>query len=77
MYKGAATAPGSTRFGGFRAGVRVVWMIDPQTRTAAVHTAPEALTPLTEAQDLDGGDLLPGFRLPLAALFAALDRRGD
>src|SRR4051812_44578501 len=44
----------------FLAGVRLVWMIDPRTRTAAVYTAPDtpAIT-LDETQALDGGNVLP------------------
>jgi Uma2 family endonuclease len=61
----------------FEAGVRVVWLIDPRTRTALVHTSPKASTKLDEGQALDGGDVLPGFALPLAELFECLDRGRD
>ncbi|HEX8202387.1 MAG TPA: Uma2 family endonuclease [Isosphaeraceae bacterium] len=60
----------------FDAGVRLVWMIDPRTRTATVFTGPEQATMLDEAQTLDGGEVLPGFRLPLRELFAELDLHG-
>src|SRR5580765_1311541 len=57
----------------FLAGVRLVWMIDPLKRTAAVYTAPDApAATLDETQALDGGKVLPGFKLPLAELFARL-----
>lgn len=57
----------------FLAGVRLVWMIDPRRRQASVSTAPDAPAALIdEGQALDGGDVLPGFRLPLAKLFAQL-----
>lgn len=57
----------------FLAGVRLVWMIDPRKRTAAVYTGPDgAAATLDESQALDGGDVLPGFTLPLAELFARL-----
>ena len=59
----------------FRAGVRLVWMIEPKDRTAAVFTSPEHSTRLDESQTLDGGAVLPGFVLPLRDLFAELDRR--
>ncbi len=59
----------------FEAGVRLVWMIDPKTRTARIFTSPEASTRLGEGQRLDGGDVLPGFALPLGELFECL-RRG-
>ena len=61
----------------FDAGVLLVWLIDPKTRTALVHTSPKASTKLGEGQILDGGDVLPGFALPLAELFECLDRRDD
>jgi Uma2 family endonuclease len=57
----------------FLAGVRLVWMIDPRKRTAEVYTAPDApAATLDETQALEGGDVLPGFTLPLAELFARL-----
>lgn len=58
----------------FAAGVLLVWEIDPRTRTAAVYTATDRVTVRAEAQTLDGGDVLPGFTLPLRDLFAELDR---
>jgi Uma2 family endonuclease len=59
----------------FDAGVRLVWLIDPRTRTVLVHTSPKASKKLGQGQDLDGGDVLPGFALSLAELFECLDRR--
>jgi Uma2 family endonuclease len=62
----------------FAAGVRLVWMIDPRSRTATVFTGPEQSSVLDESQTLDGGEVLPGFLLPLRELFAELDlRAGD
>lgn len=61
----------------FEAGVRLVWLIDPKRRTVVVHTSPRALTKLGGDQTLDGGEVLPGFALPLAELFECLDRRDD
>lgn len=59
----------------FRAGVRLVWEIDPEARTAAVYDRPVNPTVLTEADVLDGDAVLPGFTLPLRDVFAQLDRR--
>lgn len=53
----------------FAAGARLVWLIDPRTRTAIVHTGPAESATLQEQDELDGGDVLPGFRLALAELF--------
>jgi Uma2 family endonuclease len=57
----------------FAAGVRLVWYIDPRTRTAAVYTAPEQCTMLNETDVLTGGDVLPGFALSLRELFAEIE----
>jgi len=61
----------------FLAGVRLVWEVDPATRTVAVFDAPEHSTLLDESRNLDGGEVLPGFVLPLVDLFGELDRQGD
>jgi Uma2 family endonuclease len=60
----------------FEAGVRLVWEVDPRARTVSVYDAPERSTRLDATQTLDGGDVLPGFALPLADLFGELDRQG-
>jgi Uma2 family endonuclease len=60
----------------FRAGVRLLWEIDPRTRTVREYTAPHQARDLTAADTLDGRDVLPGFSLTLAELFAELDRHG-
>ncbi len=57
----------------FTAGVRLVWEVNPEPRTVTVYTAPAQGTVLTEADVLDGGDVLPGFTLPLSDLFAELE----
>ena len=53
---------------------RLLWEIDSRIRTVAVYTSPERRVVLAESQSLDGGDVLPGFSLPLNDLFAELDR---
>ncbi|MBX9580988.1 MAG: Uma2 family endonuclease [Gemmataceae bacterium] len=60
----------------FRAGVRLVWEVDPRQRTVRVYTNPEQFADLTAADTLSGEPVLPGFTLPLAQLFAELDRHG-
>ena len=57
----------------FTAGVRLVWYVDPRTRTATVYTSPEQCTMLGENDLLTGGDVLPGFELPLRELFAEIE----
>jgi Uma2 family endonuclease len=53
----------------FRAGVRLVWFVNRIDRTVNVYTAPDVSQTLGERDTLDGGDVLPGFRLGLAKLF--------
>ncbi len=60
----------------FECGVRLVWFIDPRSRTATVFNSPEDSVTLSEADRLDGGDVLPGFSLPLRRLFAKLEKNG-
>lgn len=60
----------------FAAGVRLVWYIDPRSRTARVYTSPERCEELGAQGTLSGGDVLPGFELSLAALFAEIDTPG-
>jgi len=57
----------------FTSGCRLVWLVDPRTRKVDVYTSPAEPITLTEKQTLTGGDVLPGFRLPLRKLFAVLD----
>lgn len=59
----------------FEAGCRLAWIINPETRTADAYTAPDHCTHLRASQSLDGGDVLPGFKLPLKELFASTRRR--
>ncbi|MEX2560903.1 MAG: Uma2 family endonuclease [Pirellulales bacterium] len=53
----------------FAARVRRVWYVDPASRSVTVYTSPAAFTVLHEHETLDGGDVLPGFRLPLDTFF--------
>jgi len=59
----------------FAAGVRLVWYIDPKTRSARVYTAPERCELVDESGVLPGGDVLPGFELPMKELFAHVEGR--
>ncbi len=54
----------------FFAGVRLVWLVDPAQRTAEVYTDPDSCRTVREDGSLEGGDVLPGFALPLRQLFA-------
>ncbi len=52
------------------AGVRLVWLIDPRRRTVTIYTPDRTAHILRPPDVLNGGDVLPGFRLPFAELFA-------
>lgn len=53
----------------FAAGTRTVWLIDPDDRTAVVYASPADVQVLREGDDLEGGDVVPGFHCALADLF--------
>jgi Uma2 family endonuclease len=53
----------------FEAGVRLVWYVDIRKRTVQVYTEPGRSVTLGEDDTLDGGDVLPGFRLALREWF--------
>jgi Uma2 family endonuclease len=61
----------------FAAGVRLVWLIQPACQTVSVYTAADQCAELGEAHTLEGGEVLPGFTLPLWELFVELDRQGS
>ncbi|MGB7159953.1 MAG: Uma2 family endonuclease [Tepidisphaeraceae bacterium] len=60
----------------FASGARRVWEFDMNTRTCAVYSTPEQARILREGDTLDGEDVLPGFTVGLAELFAQVDRQG-
>lgn len=53
------------------AGTRV-WLIEPDTRTVQLFTVGEPVQTLHDDDTLLGGDLLPGFSVPVAHIFDAL-----
>ena len=52
-----------------RAGVRLIWVVYPVLRAARVCRADKSGLDLDEADELDGEDVLPGFRCRLGDLF--------
>jgi Uma2 family endonuclease len=54
----------------FKAGVELVWHVDPLSRTVEVFTAPDKRVVLRGSQTLAGGRVLPGFKVKLKTLFA-------
>jgi Uma2 family endonuclease len=59
----------------FNVGARLVWFVDPPTKSVSVYTSPTKFKVLTAADSLDGGKVLPGFSLPVANLFKNLGRK--
>jgi Uma2 family endonuclease len=51
------------------AGTRLVWVVNPETQTVVVHRSPGMGTVLGEHDELDGEDVLPGFRCRVGDLF--------
>lgn len=54
----------------FDVDVRLVWYIYAQTREVRAYTTPSHFDLRAAEEVLDGGQVLPGFSLPLAVLFA-------
>jgi len=53
----------------FKAGVTRVWVVYPEQAEVYIYSTPQQVQVVGVGQELDGGDLLPGFRLPVAVLF--------
>jgi Uma2 family endonuclease len=53
----------------FTAGVSRVWVVYPGQQEVYVYATATQVQIVPLGQDLDGGELVPGFRLPLTALF--------
>jgi Uma2 family endonuclease len=53
----------------FQVGVRLVWVVSPLQQWIYVYESINKVRILTREDDLEGGEVLPGFRLPLAELF--------
>ena len=52
------------------AGAREAWVVDPADRTASVHRSAAPVLVHAETDVLTSVDLLPGFRVALAKIFA-------
>jgi len=50
------------------AGTTLVWIVYPSTRTVDVHSPSGAIT-LEDDDTLGGGDILPGFEIPVREIF--------
>ncbi len=52
----------------FEAGVQLVWVVHPRHGFVQVHASLTQVRGVARTEVLDGGPVLPGFRLPLAEL---------
>ncbi len=52
-------------------GVRLVWVANPDSRSMDVHRSGHAVQSVGEDGELDGLDVLPGFRCAVASMFGA------
>lgn len=51
------------------AGARLVWTVNPKRRSVIVHRAPKDSFTLSENDELDGEDIVPGFRCRVSDIF--------
>jgi Uma2 family endonuclease len=53
-----------------KAGSPLVWLVDPASRTVVVYRPDAEPVTLREDQEIDGGDVIPGFHCRVADFFA-------
>jgi Uma2 family endonuclease len=53
-----------------RGGVEVVWVVDGRRRTVTIHRRDVEPLVIPDDGELDGGEVVPGFRLPISEIFA-------
>ncbi len=54
----------------FASGVKLVWEVFPDERCVRAYTTVDQFATITSAELLQGGDIVPGFAVPVADLFA-------
>ena len=52
-----------------KAGVRLIWVVVPNTKTVVIHRLNGSTDELREADDLSGEDVIPGFHCSVADIF--------
>ena len=53
----------------FSIGVRLVWIVDPQSRSVLAYRSLTDVREFAENDDLPGDDVLPGFSVKVTQLF--------
>jgi Uma2 family endonuclease len=51
------------------AGARAVWVVNPKRLSVSVYRSMTDVTRLSEGDELDGGDVVPGFRCKVSEIF--------
>jgi len=51
-------------------GCRLVWVVSPKLRNVTIYQSLTNVVVLTETDTLDGGDVVPSFKIPVAEIFA-------
>ncbi|HZT60105.1 MAG TPA: Uma2 family endonuclease [Pyrinomonadaceae bacterium] len=51
------------------AGTRAVWIVNPRKRSVTIYRSMTDVTRLSESDELDGGDVVPGFRCKVSEIF--------
>ncbi len=59
------------------AGTAIVWVMYPALRQVFVHRSDHTVRVFSDADTLDGGDLLPGFQVAVADLFPPPDNKQE
>lgn len=54
------------------AGARLVWTVNPKQKSVTVHRASKVSDTLSETDELDGEEIVPGFRCRVSEIFAGI-----
>ncbi|HWE39259.1 MAG TPA: Uma2 family endonuclease [Isosphaeraceae bacterium] len=58
-------------------GVRLIWVVDPVSRTVLISRADRTIQGLRDSDELSGEDVLPGFRCRVAEVFEPMRAEAD
>jgi Uma2 family endonuclease len=53
-----------------KVGTALIWVVSPKLHTVTVYRSLTDVKVLTERDKLDGGDVVPGFAIPIAEIFS-------
>lgn len=58
------------------AGVRLIWVVNPHSRVVWVHRTDGTIQKLTDRDELNGEDVVPGFRCPVRDVLPPVPENG-